>query len=542
MLEHFLDRIGNHLRGAPGLRLEWSLRVCAEGVFDRDRISCWVDADAESAAGFDSVARLLADVGAPSTVLRTQSLRSSSSIVQGVGLARAGEELEWRLYLHHRDPETNAEHYDALRWLAPDDTGDEAVAADHASYHFHFFPETPEGAGPLDFVHPRFSSGLRELLRHDRLRQLSGFSIRRHRDDWDQIDLVFPWHPPLAEVQKEMRALTTELGISSDWIEVYAGHPLRHVAFRAGVQQAPSFTVYFSAPATGSWPRSLGEWKEQVRENGTALHDELERQIFSRLPALPVESNQALGDFYNTTNIEVWRQVLGRGMHYHFGLFEEPWSPAMPEEKIDQAMEKAVTGLFPFLPPRGGSVYDIGCGWGGPADLLLRQRGNHVTGITVSRTQFQYCASLGHSVRRGDVETTLPPRFFDCALLLESLCHVRDKLRLLRVLRTFAKRLVMRVHCQDMAPNSVNFGGTMHMIRSHELRALIEEAGWNVIHWRNRRDESMPTIHAWRRRLQSIAVRDDDVHLETLRFFCDRVSDGAAEWAMCNPLMEVVAD
>lgn len=533
MLDSLLDRIGNYLRGEPGLRFEWSLRVGEDGVSDRDRVSCWVEADAGSSASFASMGRLLADLGAPPQVVQTQARRAPDSILQGVGLARDGEGVEWRLYLHYRDPETRSERYDALRWLA----GEEAV--DSASYHFHYFPETPEGASPLDFAHPRFLPVLRGLLRHERLQQLSGFWLRRHRDDWDQVDLAYPWHPPLAELAEALRALTAELGVPGDWIDLYGQHPLRHVAFSAGPRRRPSFTVYFSAPGNGSWPGSLAELKEQVRQGGTALHDTVERRFFSRVPAITVEPNRELGDFYSTARLDPWRQVLGRGMHYHFGLFEEPWSPDMAEEAVDRGMERAVAELFPFL-PQGGRIYDVGCGWGGPAGVL-RERGCRVTGITVSRTQFHYCASLGHSVRCGDAETTLPPGRFDCALLIESFCHVRDKLRLLRVLRLFARRLVIREHCQDAAPNSVNFGGTMPMVRSSELRSLIEEAGWKIVHWRNRRNESMPSIHAWRRRLQSIAV-SDDLHLETLRAFCDRVSRCAEEWAACNPLMEVVAD
>ena len=462
--------------------------------------------------------RLLADLAAPPTVLRTQSLRTPDSRLQGIGLARAGAAVECRLYLHYRDPQSHEERYEALRWTA----GEEAV--DSASYHFHFFPETPEGASPLDFVHPRFSTVLQALLRHERLQQLSGFWIRRHQNDWDQIDLTYPWHPPLAEVSDAMRALSAELQASGEWIDLYAQHPLRHIALTAGPMRKPSGTVYFSAPANGAWPGSLAELKEQVREVGNDLHDALEWQFFSQLPPVTAKPTQAPGEDYSADSIDSWRQVLGRGMHDHFGLFEEPWSPAMTEEDIDRAMETAVIELLPYL-PRGGEVYDVGCGWGGPAGVLLRRGGYSVTGITVSRTQFRYCASLGHTVRCGDVETTLPPGRFDCALLLESLGHVRDKPRLLRVLRLFAARLVMRVHCQD----------------SSELRASIEEAGWNIVHWRNRRPESMPSIHAWRRRLQSVAV-GDDVHLETLRAFCDRVSRSAEEWAACNPLMEVVAD
>jgi len=98
----------------------------------------------------------------------------------------------------------------------------------------------------------------------------------------------------------------------------------------------------------------------------------------------------------------------------------------------------------------------------------------------------------------------------------------------------------MRVHCQDFAFNSVNFAGTMHLISSTQLRRMIEEAGWQIVHWRNRREESMPSLRVWHKRLAEIP-REDDLHLETLRSFCSRVCQCEKEWAENNPLIEVVA-
>lgn len=328
--------------------------------------------------------------------------------------------------------------------------------------------------------------------------------------------------------------------------------------------------MYFSAPVPGPWPTTLVVLKDRVNQQGRTIHDWLEKNLFAHVPPETTQPNIAVGKFYDTHQIEPWRQVLGPNLHYHFGLFEipdvplkassefgvsssefpeflqvPPSSPEFIPFPIDEiaaeaAFERAVSVLYPFVPVRG-RVYDIGCGWGGPARQLLRDLDCRVEGITASRTQFRYCASQGLYVRYGDVETTLPAGTFDCMLLLESLCHVRDKLRLLKVLRLFSKRLIIRDHCQDGAAASLNFGDTMLMNSSTELRQMVEQAGWNIIHWRNCRPESMPSVTIWHNRLQNIPP-GDDIHLETLRAFCQRVLNHATEWALANPLIECVAE
>jgi hypothetical protein len=173
--------------------------------------------------------------------------------------------------------------------------------------------------------------------------------------------------------------------------------------------------------------------------------------------------------------------------------------------------------------------------------MWTRDLGSPTLGLTISRAQFRHVAALGFEARWGDAERTLPPGRFDCAVLLESLSHVHDKERLLRVLRRFCERLVMRVNCQDAAPPGPAFGGTMRMISSARLAALLESAGWRVRHWRDRRPQAIPTVSVWHRRLRATPPTGDP-HLETLRAWCARVSAAPGAWARDNPLIEVVAD
>ena len=199
-----------------------------------------------------------------------------------------------------------------------------------------------------------------------------------------------------------------------------------------------------------------------------------------------------------------------------------------------------MTELYRFI-PAGSSVYDIGCGWGGPLAMLARDQNCRGLGLTISRTQFRHVAGLGLPVRLGDAERTLPPGAFDCALLLESFCHIADKPRLLEVLRLFASRLVMRVNCQDGSSAPRAFGGTMHMVSSTQLRDMLVASGWRIRHWQDRRREALPSVQVWRPPPCRNSA-DGDPHIETLREWCARVLQDPGAWGAHNPLIEVACE
>lgn len=529
-INDLLEQMGEYLHVCPKLFWEWSLTMRAGTISDQDRVTCWVEpVQPEDLA---NLSRFLMLVNAPPSVLQQQQSSVPSAIRQGISAAFSEAGMEWRLYLHTRPPGSGKDQYASYRWTT-------TATAQTDTYQFYFFPETPEGHTPLDFVHPLFTETVQTLVQHERLRQMSGFWLRSRAGQVVQVDFALPWHPPLQEFAPLLEGFAAALQTPTAWINTYAAHPIRHIAL-AGRGKAPSCTVYFSAPASAHWPSNLNELKEMVHTRGQAIHTWGEKELFAHIPPITTTPDRSVGMFYDTNQVEVWQQVLGPKLHYHFGLFANPDTPPTDANEIEAAFEQAVTVLYPFMPVRG-RVYDIGCGWGGTMGQLIRDLDCQVEGITASRAQFRYGSRQGLHVRYGDVETTLPAGTFDCMLLMESLCHMRDKLRLLKVLRLFGKRLVLRDHCQDDSPPSRNFGGTMLMNSSAELRQMVEEAGWNIIHWRNCRQESLPSVAVWHSRLQRVPP-GNDLHLETLRAFCERVLTFPDAWAAANPLIELVAE
>jgi len=524
-----LGQLGAELGGSDGVDLEFSLRLTQGRVEMEGRFGCWLTGVDSQA--FAPMARLLERLAAPQSV-RVAWREAVLPVRQGlaVGFTEGGPEL--RLYLHGRDPATLADDYRAWRWRP----GGEARSS---RYAFHYLPETPSGLRPSDLVHDALRPAFERLTREERLRQGSGFWLREGSDGRvEQVDLAFPWCP-LAGTLEGLVELARVLGVpvreEARWQEL----PIRHVAVRVG-EGAPQVTLYAAASLEGAWPGSEAELQAQVRQGALGVHRDVEASVYRRLPKLPRIGTEPTGlDAFYGGDVKTWRTVLGSELHYHAGLFDTPGLDAS-DAAMDAALRRAVSALYPFI-PAGGRIYDVGCGWGGPLAMWSRELGCRSLGLTISRNQFQYVAGLGLPVRWGDAEQTLPPGHFDCAILLESLSHIRDKERLLRVLRVFAGRLVMRVNCQDGSPASSAFGGTMHMVSSERLRELLEGTGWRIRHWRDCRREALPSVAVWHRRLQSVPVGGDS-HLETLRVWCERVMTAPEAWGEHNPLIEVMAD
>jgi hypothetical protein len=510
---------------------EFSVRL-RPGCIDRwGRFGVWLAGPSPTA--FRPIACWLKAVDAPATAIAAQAA-AGEPVRQGMAVALGDAGPEFRLYLHGRHAETQAQTYRSLRWHRRKD-------ARVSSYAFYFAPETPTGENPFELVPVWARQGFAALFGEALMQRSSGFWVRRDANGrYEQVDLAFPWQP-LAGTLNGLRQILDPLALPPDtraWLDQL---PVRHVAVPAASAadaKERAITLYVSA-SLGEAPRDEAELQAAVADAARASSDRV-RLLLGLLPPLPdIGPERSRLDHFYSGDLGDWRAVLGEEMHYHHGLFDLPCSD--PDDAcMLAALRRAVSELYRFIDP-GAQVYDVGCGWGGPLGMLARERRCRALGVTIARKQFRHIAALGLPVRWADAERTLPPGRFDCALLLESLEHMEDKPRLLRVLRMFASRLVMRTNCQDHAPPGPRFAGTMHMVSSAALRTMLENTGWRVRHWRDRRREAMPSVTVWHRRLSALGPTSD-FHLETQRAWCARVVRLGDEWAGHNPLMEIVAE
>lgn len=510
---------------------EFSIRLTPDGMQRAGRFAVWLE---RPAAADGSMLRWLEATGAPSAV-RTALVEETRPKRQGAAVAMTPEGPEYRLYLHGVDPTTAVQTYRALRWRAGD------LVARSSTYTFHFAPETADGSRPEDLAPVWARPGFRSITQDARMLRMSGFWLRHDAGGGlAQVDLALPWRPR-ADTLDGFTSLLDVLGPDSDARAWLNGLHVRHLAVKPANDtspESPELTLYVSAPLQQA-PAGESELQAAVIAASGVAHCQAMAEE-ARLPRQPdVEQIRGAMDSFYSGPVDTWRAVLGDALHYHHGLFEDP--ELDPDDAaMLTASRKAVSDLYPFLPPES-SVYDVGCGWGGPLDMLARERGCRASGVTIARTQFRHVKTLGLDVRWADAERTLPPGRFDAVLFLESFEHLQAKAEMLRLMRARAGRVVMRVNCQDASPPSVRFGGSMPMISSAGLRSLLSETGWRVVHWRDRRAEAMPSIKAWDRRLRQLPPTND-VHLETHRQWCARLLRIGAEWGRCNPLIEVVAD
>jgi tocopherol O-methyltransferase len=119
---------------------------------------------------------------------------------------------------------------------------------------------------------------------------------------------------------------------------------------------------------------------------------------------------------------EIW------GEHVHHGLWSDK-ARSTPEEAArrlievvaDQARIKA-----------GDLICDVGCGYGGTARVLARERGAHVTALTISEAQHEYARAVDPAtdnpnyLLRDWLENGLPSDAFDAVLAIESSEHMPD--------------------------------------------------------------------------------------------------------------------
>ena len=96
---------------------------------------------------------------------------------------------------------------------------------------------------------------------------------------------------------------------------------------------------------------------------------------------------------------------LDMGMTYSSAIFVEPISA---DEPLEAAQERKVRLLLDRLALKPGDrLLEIGCGWGGLAEIAARDYGVHVTGLTLSGEQKAYAeARLARAgpAKRADIQ------------------------------------------------------------------------------------------------------------------------------------------
>ncbi|MDB9373321.1 SAM-dependent methyltransferase [Nodularia sphaerocarpa] len=246
-----------------------------------------------------------------------------------------------------------------------------------------------------------------------------------------------------------------------------------------------------------------------------------------------------LDSFYSGESVQEWKQIIGEELHYHLGYFRG-------SEDLETGLKQTVRNFYPYITP-GARVLDIGCGWGGPARMLTTELNCSVTGVSCSTGQVEYGRSLGLNVLHQDLEAEQDEFSgkYDVIFALEMISHIRNKIELLRRLRSCGSRLILSGNCaaDSYSGERTTFGESMYLCKVSELVADVEAAGWKISFMQDRRFYALRTFALWKQNLDRVyGDRQPPGQLGILRGHADTALRSPLIWAKCFPLIDIVAD
>lgn len=252
-----------------------------------------------------------------------------------------------------------------------------------------------------------------------------------------------------------------------------------------------------------------------------------------------MSTGSKIDELYSSESPETWKDILGDELHYHFGSYESD------NTTFEEALRQTVRNFYEHIEP-GSMVLDAGCGWGGTAHMLANDLDCKVTGVTISKSQFQYCQDSGLPVVLDDLEVMdFSGMKFDLVLAIESLDHVKPRQKLFRELRKVASKLLLQMNCVadlSSAANGQIDSWAMWMETPETICRKLERAGWQVESMINRRDLLARTQAQWKERLNAIYQDSPPPgQLGILNNMCEASLSNREAWARAYPLIDFVA-
>ena len=210
------------------------------------------------------------------------------------------------------------------------------------------------------------------------------------------------------------------------------------------------------------------------------------------IPQRPVSDVASVAAHYDDLD-PFYRAIWGSHVHHGYWITGK------------ESTDEAVLNLTRLVAQgagikQGTRVCDVGCGYGAPARIFTEQYGAKVTGITISRRQYERATAMAEGV--ADLEfllcdalhNDLPAESFDSVVAIESSEHMTDK----RVFFSEVKRLLDRggrfvvaawltrerpsvLETKYLLEPICVEGRLPNMPSASEYRAMLEETGFHEV-------------------------------------------------------------
>jgi tocopherol O-methyltransferase len=183
------------------------------------------------------------------------------------------------------------------------------------------------------------------------------------------------------------------------------------------------------------------------------------------------------------------------GSHVHHGYW------VTGNESTDEAVLNLTRLVAIHAGIRNGTrVCDLGCGYGASARVFNQQYGAKVTGITISRKQYEYAAALSEGIIDLDflhcdaLHNGLSTASFDSVVAIESMEHMPDKPSFFAEVNRLLDRDGLFVVAAWLAPEQPAIWKTKYLLEpiciegrlpnmssASEYRTMFEEAKFHDI-------------------------------------------------------------
>lgn len=209
-------------------------------------------------------------------------------------------------------------------------------------------------------------------------------------------------------------------------------------------------------------------------------------------------------ELYDDTSPEIWKKVIGEDLHYHVGWGE------------GDILYNAVEHLYQFI-GKESTVLDCGCGWGGPAKAIKRDLHCDITSVTNSPVQYDYIKNnVPIDVTLCDLQDYSPTKKYDCAVFIESFCHLKTPEDVIKNIKDSCDKIIVRDYVLKELDYPTKYLGNwlMTIYYKEEFLSMFEKHGYKMTYCEDHYEDGLePTVNYWLENLSKVERKDKTPHI-----------------------------